>query len=353
MKTEGIKYAGSKLRLLPHIIACVEGVRPTTVLDAFAGTTRVSQSLAEIGCVVSNDISEWSKVFNTCYLLNSEPKDYTSLIAYLNEVKPVDGWFTDRYKLTSEMAKSPFQIHNLRMLDGVRTEIDRLKLSGLDKAVALASLMLALDKVDSTIGHFSSYLRTWAARSYNKLELKIPMTLPSNDAQVHAVYKEDIFELLPKLEEVDLAYLDPPYGSNNEKMPSSRVRYAAYYHFWTTVCLNDKPELFGKVGRRKDSSDKVSYSPFEDFRKQDNTSFAASAMEKLLRNVKAKHVLLSYSSGGHITMEELLRSIKSAGDLVSVSEIDYKSNVMKNMSWTGEWIGKSAENKEYLFLIRK
>jgi adenine-specific DNA methylase len=48
----------------------------------------------------------------------------------------------------------------------------------------------------------------------------------------------------------DLAYFDPPYGSNNEKRPPSRVRYAAYYHLWTSICRFDRPILFGKAQRR-------------------------------------------------------------------------------------------------------
>jgi adenine-specific DNA-methyltransferase len=70
-QTEGIKYAGSKLKLLPHILQLVNKVRPKTVLDGFAGTTRVSQMLAQTGHrVIANDISIWSKIFGTCYLLN-------------------------------------------------------------------------------------------------------------------------------------------------------------------------------------------------------------------------------------------------------------------------------------------
>ena len=48
-ETEGIKYAGSKLKLLPHILQLVHKVSPKTVLDGFAGTTRVSQMLAQTG----------------------------------------------------------------------------------------------------------------------------------------------------------------------------------------------------------------------------------------------------------------------------------------------------------------
>src|SRR5215207_9700194 len=59
--TEGIKYAGSKLKLLPHILELAARVEPKTVFDGFAGTTRVSQALAQCGYrVIANDIAAWS-----------------------------------------------------------------------------------------------------------------------------------------------------------------------------------------------------------------------------------------------------------------------------------------------------
>jgi adenine-specific DNA-methyltransferase len=47
--TEGIKYAGSKLRLLPHILQLAQKVHAQSVFDGFAGTTRVSQAFARMG----------------------------------------------------------------------------------------------------------------------------------------------------------------------------------------------------------------------------------------------------------------------------------------------------------------
>src|SRR5947208_1334422 len=38
--TEGIKYAGSKLKLLPYILQLAKKVSPQTVFDGFSGTTR-------------------------------------------------------------------------------------------------------------------------------------------------------------------------------------------------------------------------------------------------------------------------------------------------------------------------
>ena len=69
-KTQGIKYAGSKLKILPYIVDALSDLKDVkNVLDGFSGTTRVSQALAQIGYdVTSSDISEWSEVFATCYL---------------------------------------------------------------------------------------------------------------------------------------------------------------------------------------------------------------------------------------------------------------------------------------------
>ena len=64
-----------------------------------------------------------------------------------------------------ERLKKPWQIHNTRRLDAMRDELERLPLSEIEKSVLLTSLMLALDCVDSTLGHYASYLREWSPRS--------------------------------------------------------------------------------------------------------------------------------------------------------------------------------------------
>ncbi len=360
--TEGIKYAGSKLKLLPHIFQLIQKVNPETVLDGFAGTTRVSQALAQAGHrVIANDISAWSKVFGTCYLLNPHPEShYQQLVDHLNALSGKDGWFTEQYggepnsgcSVGEDNLKKPWQKHNTRKLDAIREEIDHLSLADVEKAVLLTSLILAMDEVDSTLGHFASYLNDWSPRSYNTMRLHVPRLIPK--AQNHAVYQGDIFELVPKVE-VDLAYFDPPYGSNNEKMPPSRVRYSAYYHLWTSICLDDRPEVFGKAKRRADTSDKVANSVFEDFRQNEAGHFiAVEAVERLLRETRAKHVILSYSSGGRATSEELSEAISSAGQLVEAIQVDHRKNVMAGMRWTNEWINEAeTPNKEFLFLIEK
>jgi adenine-specific DNA-methyltransferase len=360
--TEGVKYAGSKLKLLSYILQMIKKVDAKVILDGFSGTTRVSQALAKSGYqVLSNDVAVWSEVFGTCYLLNKKlPYEYKELIEHLNSVKPVDGWFTENYgglpnggcAIGSDGLKKPWQVHNARKLDAIREEIDRLSLSTVDKAVALTSLILALDKVDSTLGHFVSYLQDWSPRSYNELVLKVPDVFAAD--KEHKVFRKDIFDLLPNVS-ADLAYFDPPYGSNNEKMPPSRVRYASYYHLWTTICLNDRPKLFGKAKRREDTSDTLSGSVFEEFRTGNNGKFIAlEAIERLLKSTNARWILLSYSSGGRATSEELNDVLSNSGTILDFVEVDYKKNVMAEMKWTNEWIRDSQQpHREFLFLIEK
>jgi adenine-specific DNA-methyltransferase len=352
-QTEGIKYAGSKLKLLPHILRLAQKVNPQTVFDGFSGTTRVSQAFAQSGYrVISNDVAAWSKVFADCYLLSPfSSEHYQTLIDHLNAVSGQDGWFTKHYGGGNGL-KRPWQRHNTLKLDAIREEIERLNLSCDEKAVALTSLILAMDEVDSTIGHYASYLSDWSPRSYREMKLHVPKLIPQT--RDHQVYQKNIFDI-GSVVEADLAYYDPPYGSNNEKMPPSRVRYASYYHLWTSICLFDNPPLFGKANRRADTSDSLSASVFEEFRKnEDGRLIVVEAIERLLKLTKTKYIILSYSSGGRATAGELNDVFRSSGKLLEVVEVDYRRNVMGGMRWTHEWVRDAeAPNREFLFLIEK
>jgi adenine-specific DNA-methyltransferase len=307
--------------------------------------------------VYANDTAAYSKIFNIAFLLNKrEPGYYQELIDHLNGLPPADGWFTENYggEALSRDLKFPWQRKNTRRLDAIRDEIDRLDLDELGRAVAITSLILALDRVDNTLGHFVSYLSEWSPRSYRDLKLEVPRLWVN--VRNNVVMNDDIFEAIKRLPPgIDLAYLDPPYGSNNEKMPPSRVRYASYYHLWTTVCLNDRPELFGRARRRADSSDILSGSVFEDFRRGQSGRFIViEALEKLIREIPVEHIILSYSSGGRAAAKELNEVLNACGTILEFEEINYRKNVMAGMKWTNDWIKDTEEkNIEFLFLIRK
>jgi len=361
MDTQGIKYTGSKREILPVLLELIKPLNVKTVLDGFSGTTRVSQALKQAGYTVyANDIADWSKVFGECYLLNRKPASYyLPLINHLNNLPGKYGWFSENYggepnggsAMQKDGRKRIWQLHNTKKLDVIREEIDKIAKNKIEKSVLLTSLIIAMDKVDSSVGHQVSYLKKWAPRAYNTMKMEVPRLII--DDKQHQVYQKDIFDLADGIE-VDLAYYDPPYGSSNELMPPSRVRYASYYHIWKTICLNDKPKLVGVANRREDVGDTISGSVFEEFRKNDNGQYIViEAIEKLIKNTPAKYVVLSYNNNGRATFQAIKDILKNLKKKISIFEMDYKKNVMATITrTTNEWINDTnGKNKEYLFLI--
>ncbi len=364
VQTEGIKYIGSKKRGLDSILKICKDLDVTSVFDGFSGTTRVSQALAKSGLsVTANDRSVWSKVFAECYLLaDYEQREYYSeQIQELNQLDGKDGWFTENYgglpnggsARGEDGLKKPWQIHNTRKLDAIRVAIDDIASNEIEKSVYLTSLILAMDKVDSTLGHQVSYLKEWSKRSYNDIKLELPKICPNGN---HRVLSGDIFDVIGDVS-ADLSYYDPPYGSGNEKMPPSRVRYSSYYHLWKSICLNDQPELVGVAKRRADVSDTLDPSVFEEFRRGDSGRFIVTeAVEKLIEKTNSKFVLLSYGSTGKLTLDEIMDSIRQSGYEHRTTTREQTANVMASMTWTDEWTGQHTsgnKNTEYLILVAK
>lgn len=350
--TEGIKYTGSKLKILPYIVEMVGKLNVESALDAFSGTTRVAQSFAQIGYnTTANDISVWSQVFATCYLLSKQPDSYYQpYLDELNSLAGYYGWFSEHYGGEGDEGKMPFQLKNTMRLDAIRDRIEEYGLPWEDRCVLLTSLIFAMDSVDNTLGHYAAYLSGWSPRSYNDIHLKLPkrQKITTNNK----VIRGDVFDAVRDYH--DLVYLDPPYGSNNEKMPPSRVRYAAYYHIWKTIILNDKPAVFGKANRREDTRDTANPSVFEEYKRNSQGNFIAmQAIKELIEQTNSHYILLSYGSGGRATKEELNDILHSNGKVIAAQEINYKKNVMSNMRWTNEWINSDGKYNEYLFLLEK
>ena len=78
------------------------------------------------------------------------------------------------------------------------------------------------------------------------------------------------------------------------------------------------------------------------------------AIDRLIRETNARWIILSYSSGGRATAEELGDVLSANGNIIETLSIDYKRNVMAGMKWTNEWLREAEEqNREFLFLIEK
>jgi adenine-specific DNA-methyltransferase len=77
-------------------------------------------------------------------------------------------------------------------------------------------------------------------------------------------------------------------------------------------------------------------------------------IERLIKSADARWILLSYSSGGRATAQELNEVLSECGTILDFIEVDYKKNVMAEMKWTNEWLHDSGQpHREFLFLIEK
>lgn len=359
MKFESIRYSGSKDKILPKIDQILQDIPIKTVLDGFSGSVRVSQYFKHKEYLTtSNDMAIYSKHLAECYLCADQPHNYyKKIIDHLNNLPPTHGWFSENYggkdnngtSIQNDGLKRPFQLHVTEKLDAIRNEMDILYPDDcVDKSVLLSSLMLALDNVCNDMGHHVSYLKDWSTKTYNKLVLKVPKyTIDNLD---HIVFTGDVFDIKGKF---DLCYFDPPYGTSNEKTKTTRVRYFSYYHLWTTVCKNDKPDLIGSSKRRYDvSSDRLPGAISEFESTKDNV--VEESFKSLVKNFDTEYTLISYSNRSKVKIDRLIEIVSDYQKIENVFKFDHKPNSQTYSVKTGDWKNEVKEpNYEFLILSKR
>ena len=351
--TEGIRYTGSKRSIVPRILEMIQEHcnDVDTVLGACAGTTRVSQALKMRGySVTANDLAIYSKVFAQCYLQNTHGQEYYQpFIDELNSLDGVNGWFSQHYgglvtsnplgnAIQEDGQKRPWQRHNTQKLDAVLDRIPILTQDPIERAVLLSSTMLAMDKVDNTMGHQVAYLKKWSSRSFDSIQLQVPQLIP--EGKPCFVSQRSIFEIT---EPYDLVYIDPPYGTNNQKVKTTRVRYRSYYHLWTTVCHNDQPSVHGAASRRYDASSDLlpgGVSTFENIKKP----VVFSETKRMIEQLNCRYIMFSYSNKGKLT-EEDLREIFKPYTVLEFAAFDHKENAMRHSTINDNWLGDQSRNQ--------
>ncbi|MBK8169967.1 MAG: DNA adenine methylase [Sandaracinaceae bacterium] len=330
-----IKYLGSKRVLIPQIVALVDALpRIKTCFDVFSGTSRVGHALKGRGySVTANDHNTYAHTLALCYVAADRAKvlkDATKLIEELRRVKPKAGWFTATY---CEGARY-FQPKNGERIDAMREHIEKLSLSPELRAVLLVSLMEAADRVDSTVGVQMAYLKSWAARSSNDLELRVPDLVNGQGRALCMDAKDAAVEV----GSVDLAYLDPPYNQHS---------YRGNYHVWESLVQWDKPEVYGIAQKRTDVREHKS--EFNSKKK------IHAALGEVLDALNARFLIVSFSNEGYIAPEDMVTLLEARGRVHSVA-LDFKRYVGARIGIynpSGEKVGAVGrlKNQEHLFLL--
>jgi len=290
--TEGrrvpIKYIGSKRRLVSVLGDMLTSSDACTALDLFTGTTRVAQEFKRRGATVTAvDTARYSEVFSQCHVATDasavDKDDLREAIEFLNALPGYAGYFTETFCVKSRF----FQPFNGERIDAIRDRIETDFKGSMLYPLLLTSLIYAADRVDSTTGLQMAYVKEWAPRSFNPLELQKPELYVGSGRAVRG----DATQLVGSLGEFDLAYLDPPYNQH---------RYFTNYHVWETLVAWDAPEHYGVACKRIDSREPSTKSVFNQKRDM------PLALRDVLKQVRAGVVILSYNDESWATLDELV-----------------------------------------------
>lgn len=303
-----IKYLGSKRRLVPVLGELFARSGARTAVDLFTGTTRVAQEFKRRGAhVTAVDLARYAKVFADCYIATDgnqvDHGELADALAYLASLPGEPGYFTDTFCVQSRF----FQPHNGARVDAMRDALQRDYQHSPLYPVLLTSLILAADRVDSTTGVQMAYVKKWAPRSFNDLELRAPELIagPGHSVQGDAV------TLAGSLGSFDLAYLDPPYNQH---------RYFSNYHIWETLVAWDQPAHYGVACKRVDNRDPSTKSRFNE--KPNMPTALASVIDAL----DVATLVISYNDESWVSQDELM-AMCSRFDAVTVLTFDSKRYV--------------------------
>ena len=304
------RYLGNKYKLLGFIedIVSEKCNGFESFCDIFAGTGVVGDRFNEKNIkIISNDILA-SNYFAIKAFLGTSNVNLNSIeekILSLNSLETKE----DNY-FSTHFGNTYFTLENARKIGAIRERIEAIASDENEKAVLIASLLYAVDKVANTVGHYDAFRKT--LDTVQPLRLLVP-EFSSEDNQNNEIYREDANKLIRKIS-FDVLYIDPPYNSR---------QYSDAYHLLENLATWDKPPVHGIAKKMNRDHLKSEYC----------LKSAPEAFADLIRNAKCKHILVSYNNTGEskdgrsnarINDGQILSALKSRGD-VDIFERDYKA----------------------------
>lgn len=338
-----MRYIGSKARVA-HLIAAHIG-EPSqggSFVDAFCGTGAIAEAALDLGWSIRlNDhlVSATNIAFARLVAGHQVPftalGGYPNAISLLNHTEGTDGFIWSEYSPASTgrigFERRYFTPANAAKIDGLRRTIaawvTKRLISRAEEDLLLGDLLEAASRVANTAGTYGCFLYEWSPPALRPLTLE-PRVLKNHDHEVDVVVG-DVTDT-PHAEQ-DTVYLDPPY---------TKRQYAAYYHIQETIAIGDAPKVEGITGLRPWQDKASAYC----YRRR-----ARRSLGDLVSQLSARRVLLSYSSQGHVVLEELVADLRSRGETVIIHPLGeigrYRPNVRASL--------RSTVVDEYLLEIRR
>lgn len=340
-----MRYIGSKVNLLTEIEKFInENVKDDSSIftDLFSGTGSVAEYFKKDYEVNSNDFLYFSYVLQKAKIVNNSIPTFEGLkdleinepLSYLeNKEYEIDETYfiTHNYSPYSDSERMYLSIENASRIDFIRQSIRDWKaqnvITELEYFYLLAVLIEAVPYVSNISGTYGAYLKHWDKRSLGTISLK-PITV-TNNFKLNKSFNLDSNELIKTLRG-DILYLDTPYNSR---------QYVTNYHLLETVAMYDYPEVYGKTGLRPYENQKSKFCSKKE---------AYTAYEELIKFAKHKHIVISYSTDGILSIDQLVKILTKHGlkSSLRVKKISYRKYKSKHEQ-------KSNELFELLFYIQK
>lgn len=342
-----MRYIGGKTKILPYLdkflstkLGTASLDTPLTFLDLFSGTGVVAKHFKNKFKVATNDsmyfsyiLSRGSVVPNTVPLfLGLKENGISKPLDYLNSIDGKVGFITKNYASESaDDGRMYFTVKNAMKIDAIRQEIAKWLDNGWvnedEFDYLLATLIEAVPFVSNTTGTYGAYLKHWDKRALKDLQLIHPELC--DNSHKNTAYNSTA-ESLTKTVTADICYIDPPYNGR---------QYSSNYHILETIAKYDSPTIKGVTGIREFDKEQVS-----DFCKKRKV---LQAFEQVIKQADCKHLIISYSSDGLLSVEKIKQLLLTYGlpETYDFKVIDYDTYKSK--------IVLRPKVDEYLFYIEK
>lgn len=317
-----MRFLGNKTRMLENINFVIEDnkIIGETFCDLFAGSGTVGDFFKDRFSIISNDFLQCLSIISKAKLENSSVPKFADFKKEFG-VDPFDYFNNKKYNYDSQYFitnnYSPkgdrqfFSIENAVKIDGIRIEIEELYKDLIidikEKNFLVASLLESVMGVSNTTGTYEAFLKEWDKRALKPFILE-PLSMSNKKVTgKNIVYNKDSNELIREIRG-DILYIDPPYTITD---------YSSAYHLLESISKYDYPTIAGKTGRRQEFRNKSRYTRKE---------HAFKNLEDLFRQAQFKHILLSYSTQGLVSVDEIktLAEKFAVDGIVKVYEFPYR-----------------------------
>ena len=329
-----MRFLGNKTRMLENINSVIEqnNIKGKTFCDLFSGSGSVGDYFKEQYNIISNDFLYCLSIISKAKLENKTVPNFNLFkkqfnidpFSYFNNktyVPDSQYFITNNYSPRGN--RQFFTEENAIKIDGIRIEIEELYkefiIDAKERNFLIASLLESTMGISNTSGTYEAFLKKWDKRALKQFVLE-PITInETNTININKVYNLDSNELIRKISG-DILYLDPPYTITD---------YSSAYHLLESIAKYDYPNIGGITGRRKEINEKSKYTRRE---------LALTNLEDLFRQAQFKHILMSYSTQGLISIEDItsLAGKFAKNHNVKVYEFPYKEYKNIRSSLKGE-----------------